>query len=151
MQRERLSKLKTIPPTEQQTEGDFWVTDWDRRGSTSCLTPWQQDDNGDRDFKLLKWMTSMKYFHRCLLHGLYSSPDIVKMIKSRKIIRDQHVACIRALKHTHFFCAKTWRKETTWKSYSLMGGYGLDLSGCQWIPMSVCFEHWNKDSDSIKG
>jgi hypothetical protein len=23
MQRERLSKLKTIPPTEQQTEGDF--------------------------------------------------------------------------------------------------------------------------------
>jgi hypothetical protein len=56
------------------------------------------------------------------LYSLYSSPDIIRQIKSRRMRWAGHVArmgeeCVQG------FDGKARRKETTWKTKAYMGGW----------------------------
>jgi hypothetical protein len=50
--------------------------------------------------------------HNEELHSLYSSPSIIRMIKSRRMGWVEHVACTREKRNTY----KIRRKETTRKT-----------------------------------
>jgi hypothetical protein len=69
----------------------------------------------------------MEKLHNEELHILYSSPDIIRQIKSRRIRWAGHVArmgeeCIQG------FDGKARRKETTWKTKAYMGGWDRNES-----------------------
>jgi hypothetical protein len=69
----------------------------------------------------------MEKLHNEELHILYSSPDIIRQIKSRRMRWAGHVArmgeeCIQG------FDGKARRKETTWKTKAYMGGWGQNES-----------------------
>jgi hypothetical protein len=50
------------------------------------------------------------------LHNLYTSPIIIRVIKSRKLRWVGHVAHMEEDKCTQNFYQKTLREETTWKT-----------------------------------
>jgi hypothetical protein len=51
------------------------------------------------------------------LRNLYSSPNIIRTIKSRRIIWTGHAACIGVKGNTYrIFCGKARRKETSRKT-----------------------------------
>jgi hypothetical protein len=55
--------------------------------------------------------------HNAELHNLYSSPDIIRQIKSRRMRWAGHVACMgEGEKRVQDFDGKVRRKQTTWKS-----------------------------------
>jgi hypothetical protein len=55
--------------------------------------------------------------HNEELNDLYSSPNIVRVIKSSKMKWIGHLACIgRGERCTQGFGGETWKKETTWKT-----------------------------------
>jgi hypothetical protein len=53
--------------------------------------------------------------HNEELHNLYSSPDIIRQVKSRRMRWAGHVACMGE-KSVQGFGGKAQRKETTWKT-----------------------------------
>jgi hypothetical protein len=57
-------------------------------------------------------------FHNEKLHNLYSSPDIIRQGKSRRMRWAGHVAHMdgRGEKSVQGFGGKARRKETTWKT-----------------------------------
>jgi hypothetical protein len=55
--------------------------------------------------------------HNEELHNLYSSPDIIRQVKSRRMRLAGHVARMREkIKVYKAFGGKARRKETTWKT-----------------------------------
>jgi hypothetical protein len=54
--------------------------------------------------------------HNEELHNLYSSPNIIKQVKSMKMRWAGHVACMGEERHVYKVLAgKARRKDTTWK------------------------------------
>jgi hypothetical protein len=53
--------------------------------------------------------------HNEELHNLYSSPNIIRQIKSRRMRRAGHVA-LMGEESVQGLCGKTRRKETAWKA-----------------------------------
>jgi hypothetical protein len=49
------------------------------------------------------------------LHDLYCSPNIIQVIKSRKIEWVEHVACVGQKRSETGFGVETYRQETIWK------------------------------------
>jgi hypothetical protein len=60
--------------------------------------------------------------HNEELHILYSSPDIIRQIKSRRMRWAVHVARMGE-ESVQGFGGKARRKETTWKIKASMGGF----------------------------
>jgi hypothetical protein len=58
--------------------------------------------------------------HNEELHNLYASPIIIRVIKSGRLIWERHVARMGE-KNIRYFCWKTGREETTWKTQAQMG------------------------------
>jgi hypothetical protein len=54
--------------------------------------------------------------HSKEFHNLYSSPNIIRQIKSRRITWAGHVARIEEKESVQGFGGKFRRKETTWKT-----------------------------------
>jgi hypothetical protein len=65
--------------------------------------------------------------HNEELHILYSSPNIIRQIKSRRMRWAVHVACMGE-ECVQSFDGKARRKETTWNTKMLMGGW--NENGC---------------------
>ena len=65
-----------------------------------------------------------KTLHNEELNDLYCSPNIVRVIKWRRMRWAGHVACIGERKgvYRQDFGGKTGGIETTWKTQALMGG-----------------------------
>ena len=55
------------------------------------------------------------------LNDLYCSPNVIRVIKSRRIWWAGHVAHMRE-RCIQGFGGETWGKETTWKTQEWMGG-----------------------------
>jgi hypothetical protein len=55
------------------------------------------------------------------LHNLYSSPNIIKIIKSRRMRRAEHVARMGEKKNAYEVLMRK-PEETTRKTYTLVGG-----------------------------
>jgi hypothetical protein len=76
-----------------------------------------------RDEVTGKW----RKLHSGELYNLYSTPEIITQIKSRRIWWAGHVARMgerkREEKSVHYFGGKTQRKETTWQTEVQMGGW----------------------------
>jgi hypothetical protein len=62
-----------------------------------------------RDEETGEW----RKLHNGEFHNLYSSPDIINQIKSRRMRWAGHVACTRGQNSVQGFGVKTGRKETT--------------------------------------
>jgi hypothetical protein len=61
-------------------------------------------------------MGEWKKLHNEELHNLYSSPDIIRQVKSRRMRWAGHVAHMgEEIKVYKVFGGKAQRKETTWK------------------------------------
>jgi hypothetical protein len=58
-------------------------------------------------------MGQQRKLHNGELHNLYSSPDIIKQIKSRRMRWAGHVARMGGEKHVQGFGGKDRRKKTT--------------------------------------
>jgi hypothetical protein len=54
--------------------------------------------------------------HNEELHNLYSSPDIIREVKSRRMRWAGHVARMGEERKVQGFDGKARRKETTWKT-----------------------------------
>jgi hypothetical protein len=64
-----------------------------------------------------KWdevMGEWRKLHNEELHNLYSSPDIIKQVKSRRMRWAGHVA--RMAEERKVYKVEVQRKETTWKT-----------------------------------
>jgi hypothetical protein len=62
-------------------------------------------------------------FHNGELHNLYSTPDIIKQIKSRRMRWEGQVARMGdGENRVQGFGAKARGKKTTWKTEAKMGG-----------------------------
>ena len=60
--------------------------------------------------------------HKKELHALYSSPNIIPVIKSRRMRWAGHVACMGERRGAYgALVGKIWWKETTWKTQLYMG------------------------------
>jgi hypothetical protein len=74
--------------------------------------------------------------HSGELHNLYSSTDIIRQIKSRRIRWAGHVARMGEVRNVHMALWESPREKTTWKTKAQMGGwdqngpYGDWLGGC---------------------
>jgi hypothetical protein len=60
-------------------------------------------------------MGERRKFHNGELHNLYSSPDIIRQVKSRRMRWAGHVACVGE-ESVQGFGGKARRKVTTWKT-----------------------------------
>jgi hypothetical protein len=60
-------------------------------------------------------MEEWRRLHNEELHILYSSPNIIRQIKSRRMMWVGHVACMGE-ESVQGFGGKVRRKETTWKN-----------------------------------
>jgi hypothetical protein len=61
--------------------------------------------------------------HNEEFNDLYSSPNIICVIKSRRMIWAGHVTCMGVKESAYkILVGETWRKDTTWKTQSQMGG-----------------------------
>jgi hypothetical protein len=60
-------------------------------------------------------MGEWRKLHNEELHNLYSSPDIIRQVKSRRMRWAGHVARMGE-KSVQGFCGKARGKETTWKT-----------------------------------
>ena len=60
--------------------------------------------------------------HNDELNGLYSSPSIVRVIKSRRMRLAGHVARMVEERCIQSFCGEIRGKETTWETHIWMGG-----------------------------
>jgi hypothetical protein len=94
--------------------------------------------------------------HNEELHNLYSSTDIIRQVKSRRMRWAGHVA-----RSVQGFGGKARRKETTWKSKTYvgrwgqngswgdwLGGCGLDSTGLGQGPVAGCCECGDQPSGS---
>jgi hypothetical protein len=77
---------------------------WDARGNFRRFT---------RSFKREEVTEEWRKLHSEELHNLYSSPDIVRQIKSRRMRWAGHVARMGKRKSVQRFDWKVRRKETT--------------------------------------
>jgi hypothetical protein len=56
-------------------------------------------------------------FHDEELHNWYLSPNVIRMIKSRRMMWAGYIACIGEKKNTYrVLIGKPERKDTTWKT-----------------------------------
>jgi hypothetical protein len=53
--------------------------------------------------------------HNEELHILYSSPNIIEVVKSRRMRWAGFVALLGEMKNKHTILGKKYREETTWK------------------------------------
>jgi hypothetical protein len=68
--------------------------------------------------------------HNEELHGLYSSPNIVRLMKYYKIRFTRYVARVGGEEWPRGFGPETWRVETRWKEYAVVGVGGVGGSTC---------------------
>jgi hypothetical protein len=62
--------------------------------------------------------------HNVELHNLYSSPDIIKQVKLRRMRWAGHVARMGEERKLYkVLVGKARRKETTWKTKAKVGGW----------------------------
>ena len=54
--------------------------------------------------------------HNEELNDLYCSPNIIRVIKTRRLRWAGHVACMAEERHIQGFGGETWGKDTTWKT-----------------------------------
>jgi len=59
--------------------------------------------------------------HNEELDDLYSSPNIIRVIKSRRMRWVGHVARMGE-RHIQVFSGETWGNETTWETQAKVGG-----------------------------
>jgi hypothetical protein len=99
------------------------------------------------------------------LHYWYSSPNIIKVIKSGRLRRVVYVARMGKMRNAYkiFVGKPEWkrpvgRSSRTWNNNIRMGlsrsrfeGRGLDASDSGLGPVAGCCEHGNEHSGSIKG
>jgi hypothetical protein len=86
------------------------------------------------------------------LHNLYTSPYIVRAIKTRKMRWTDHVGCTGERMNAYkFLVRKTEGKRPYQRPRSRMGRCGLDASGLDWVTVARSCEHGNEPSGSIKG
>jgi hypothetical protein len=72
-----------------------------------------------RDIKLQE----VRELHNGKLHNLYSSPSIIRMMKSRRMRGAEHVARMGVERNVcRIFGGKSRRKETTRKTNTSVGG-----------------------------
>jgi hypothetical protein len=57
-----------------------------------------------------------KRLHNKEFHALYSSPNIIHLVKERRLRRAGHAARMGERRDAYRFCGKTCEKETTWKT-----------------------------------
>jgi hypothetical protein len=65
--------------------------------------------------KRIEVIGEWRKLHNEELHNLYSSPDIIRQMKSRQMRWAGHVACMGE-ESVQGFGRKVRRKETTWKA-----------------------------------
>jgi hypothetical protein len=67
--------------------------------------------------------------HNEELHNLYSSPSIIRQIKSSRFRWSGHVARMGEKRNVQGFDGRARRKETTWETKAWMGGWDQNGSG----------------------
>jgi hypothetical protein len=87
--------------------------------------------------------------HNEELHNLYSSPNIIRQVKSRSMIWAGHVACIgEERKVCKVSGGKARRKEITQKTEVQMGGWDQNgfegdwIGGVEWIRVTQNRDWW---------
>jgi hypothetical protein len=65
-----------------------------------------------RDEMIGEW----RKLHNKELHNLYSSPDIIRKVKSRRMRWAGHMACMGGEKSVQGFGGKAQSTETTWNT-----------------------------------
>jgi hypothetical protein len=95
--------------------------------------------------------------HNEELHNLYTSRNVIRVIKSRRIRWVAHVALMGDMINSHIILVgkpeekapfiRPWRR---WENISRVR-CGLAASGSGQGPMASCCEHGNEPSGSIKG
>jgi hypothetical protein len=73
------------------------------------------------------------------LHNLYSSPDIIRQVTSRRMRWVGHVAHMGGQKIVQGFGGKARGKETTWKTKDLRR---LAWGGVDWIRLAQDRDRW---------
>jgi hypothetical protein len=68
-------------------------------------------------------MREQRKLHTGELHNLYTSPDIIRKIKTKRMRLAGPVAHMGEEKTVQGFGGKAQRKETTWKTKAQMGGW----------------------------
>jgi hypothetical protein len=99
--------------------------------------------------------------HNEELYNFYSSPCIIRMIKSRRMSWEGHVARMGGGRGMHIGGKARWKEATrstkmwvdnikTDLKSERMGWYGLDRTGSVLGPVEGSCEHDNERSGSIK-
>jgi hypothetical protein len=90
----------------------------DIKGGTWTEGVWEEGAEGDTwaERRLNNGRLEKKFYNE-ELHNLYSSPDIIRMIKSRRMRWAGHGACMEK-EFIHSFGRKTWRKDVARKIYT---------------------------------
>jgi hypothetical protein len=99
---------------------------------------------------------SWRKLHNDELHGLYSSPNIVRVIKSRRMRWAGHVARMGEGRGVYrVFIERPEGKRPLgrrrWEDNNKMDRWGgLDSAGLRWGPVAGLCEHGNEPSGSIR-
>ena len=100
--------------------------------------------------KFLK-RSSLHKLHNEEVHDLYSSLNIFRVKKSRKVGWVSHVARLGEERHIQVLGWKTWRKETTWETQVYMGGNNIKMDlqevgcgGMDWIDLAQDRDRWRE-------
>jgi hypothetical protein len=96
-------------------------------------------------------MGEWRKLHSVEFHNLYSSPDVIRQIKSRGMGWLGQVACVGGERKVYKgFGGKVRRKETAWKTDGIKGRMGLgcilkrlnDVSMSVWIHLVQDMDWW---------
>jgi hypothetical protein len=76
-------------------------------------------NNGRPNYMCKSLKEGWRKTHNAELYNLYSSPSIVRIVKSRRIRRMEHATRMDKMQN----CSpETWTEQTFWETYAWAGG-----------------------------